>query len=458
MSNAILNAQASSAVCSTINESGGLVNPFVYQESGRLAPPHSVQVLNITPSGGSFGASKSITFDIAKNGMLTGCWLKLTMPQPTGDAERDATDTEASGQAELGSGALQLDTANESTFHALGFYKYIQEVRLETSGRVVESLDQYSMMARISDLPYGKRRAVEQSALMAGDVPRDNSYDVCLWLPFYFSSDPRYSPNTVFAEPHRVVVTFSNLEIFHKEDAQGGGESNIEKFISPGNSTDQELICKYHQLADKDLDATVSANQADGLLSQLVPIMKSEATFTSTPPATTSTSAKATKTETVELKENDAVSAIYVCVTQEGTEQSSHGNTVASALRHQAPLEITRIKLTFNGTAVMDVPGTWLQYFGRVTGGDGTDSNAPSGMQHIYKIDFGLLDLGAGSTSNCVALREISSPRLEVTYVYNNPATVPVAAQPHHIHVRYETRAFLTTNSNSGRVQLSISS
>ena len=448
MSNAILNAQASSAVCSTINESGGLVNPFVYQESGRLAPPHSVQVLNVTKSGGSMGASKSITFDIAKNGMLTGCWLKLTMPAPTGDAVRLDADTEASGQAETGANAIDVGGAsNTSTFHAMGFYKYLSEVRLETSGRVVESLDLYSIMARISDLPYGRRRAVEQASFMAGDIPQNSAYEVCLWLPFYFAADPRYAPNTVFAEPHRVVCTFSDLKIFH--------HSGDDEFISPGLATDQELICKYHQLADKDLDATVSANQADGLLSQLVPIMKSEATFTSTPPATQSSNTKATKTETVELKENDAVTAIYICVTQEGTSATAHGTTVASALRHQAPLEITNVKLTFNGTAVMDVPGTWLQYFGRVTGGDGTDSNAPSGMQHIYKIDFGLLDLGKGSTSNCVGLREISSPRCEISYVYNNPSS---AAQAHAIHVRYETRAFLTTNSNSGRVQLSISS
>jgi len=39
MSSAILNAQASSAVVATVNSSSGLVEPFVYQETGRLTSP-----------------------------------------------------------------------------------------------------------------------------------------------------------------------------------------------------------------------------------------------------------------------------------------------------------------------------------------------------------------------------------------------------------------------------------
>ena len=73
-----------------------------------------------------------------------------------------------------------------------------------------------------------------------------------------------------------------------------------------------------------------------------------------------------------------------------------------------------------------------------------------SSLEHVYCIDFSLLP-GFG-TSNCVALRELSSPKLIITYEHGTTSEV------HHVHVRYESRAFLTTNSNSGRIQLSISS
>ena len=62
----------------------------------------------------------------------------------------------------------------------------IESVTLQTSGRVIEQLDRPAILARLSDLPYGKRRACEEAARMGGNPDHyDEVYNIVVWLPFY---------------------------------------------------------------------------------------------------------------------------------------------------------------------------------------------------------------------------------------------------------------------------------
>ncbi len=439
MSNPINTSNQSSAIVATINESGGLRVPHVYSEENRLVPPHAIQILPV-PAEGTVGASKSVTFQIPKVGFLQGVWLNFTMPSD-GDAEQGA-EIATDAQTETQAGAVITQSASDDDgFNALGAYQCIREIRCETSGRTIESLDAASILARISDLPYGKRRAVEHAARMAGD-PDDynNPYNVCLWVPFWFNSDapgagdPRYSYNTLFNEPMRIVLSFSDCKCLYKT----GSDFAVHA------PTDAEVLCRYNILDDKSLDMVVQENQGSGMLSQLITVMKPESDYSHT-----SESSGTTSTAQIDLKENDAVTAIYFTVERDSTAATS---SYAGALKTKAPLEVKNVQLKFNNTSVFDVPGTWLQHFGRVgQEGDGTDAGGPSSMRYVYKLDFALLP-GMGLTSNTVAMRELSSPQLIVTYRHNGTST------EHKIKVRYATKSFLTVASNSGRVSLSISS
>ena len=443
MSSAILNAQASSAVVATVNSSSGLVEPFVYQETGRLTSPGAVQLLNVPSDNAAVTAGRSHSFSIPKNGLLTGIWVELNMPSHTDAASADVA-TEA--QTEDAAGALLLQTRDTQGFGATGLYGLIASARIETSGRVIEELDLQSILARISDLSYGERRAVEQAACMAGDARYGSAYKKCIWLPFYFNAqhpgggDPRYAWNSLFNEPLRCVITLSDCKVlFHAATDDDG--------MTVSAPTQMDLLCKYHVPSDAAMDAIVNKNYGSGMLSQLVSVMRPEADYSFTSNANVG-GKRVTDTHTVDLKTNEAIEAIYFTATEE-TDAFDAG--YSNALKNKAPLEIDTVELKFNNSSVFACTGEWCKHFGRVGGhGDGTDASFGNSMQYVYKLDFATIR-GTGTTG-IIATRELSNPQLVLG------VRTRVAGRAHKIHVRYSTKAFLTTNANSGRVSLSISS
>ena len=444
MSSAILNAQASSAVVATVNSSSGLVEPFVYQETGRLTSPGAVQLLNVPSDNAAVTAGRSHSFSIPKNGLLTGMWLELNMPAHNDTAAGDVS-TEA--QTETAAGALLLPTRDTQGFGATGLYGLIASARIETSGRIIEELDLHSILSRISDLSYGERRAVEQAACMAGDARYGSTYKKCIWLPFYFNAehpgggDPRYAWNSLFNEPLRCVITLSDCKVlFHA--------ATDDDAMTVSKPTQMDLLCKYHVPSDAAMDAIVNKNYGSGMLSQLVSVMRPEADF-----SFDGADAAGTVVSTVDLKTNEAIEKIYFMATRD---EDAFTAGYANALKNRAPLEIDTVELKFNNSSVFACPGEWVKHFGRVSGhGDGTDASFGNSMQYVYCLDFATIR-GTG-TSGIIATRELSNPQLVVTVrtAANKDAGTN---DKHKIHVRYSTKAFLTTNANSGRVSLSISS
>jgi len=472
MSNPILTSNQSSAVVATINEST-TKNPWVYNETNRLTVPHAMQILNIDRSSGTVGANKTFSFDVAKNGVCQGMWLNMSFGQldMSDGATTSSSASIASGATVVGGGAHHHSDASHEYDHtvtgthshtisgnvslssiggtdtttALGILDCIDNIRLTTSGRIIERLDKYQILARYSSMPAATREALSRACYMGMDIPDNKNFSAQLFLPFYFTqSCERYGILTNFEEPHRVEVTLSDCKWIMK----GAVFTTLEpKKDSDLSST--RLLCHYRQLDEPQMNEIVSKNYGDGLLSRVVQISKTEAVKELKSGSAVSTSERHSAGQTIELKENEAVRAMYVILVDRAAPTS-----VAACKTKRVPKEIAHFRLTFNNTTVMDVPGSFVQTFGRWSldgrNGDGSPvAYGVAGMHHVYKIDFGL-DHGTELT-NVVAFRELSNPKLTVWPVGSTSET-------DELHVIYETATFLSCSSSTGRVQLSISS
>lgn len=441
--NSILASNASSAVVATVRQST-LKNPFAYSERD-LVPPHALQHLTVAKSGGSVGASSTVNFDIPKQGYACGMWLVLDMPA----LNVAASDTVADGSVDAdGNPITDAIGTNVDSIHPAGLYECIKEVRLETSGRVIESLSRENIMARLSNLPFGARGACERAARMAGDAEDNSTYKAVLYLPFFmYKNEYKYSINTSFSEPHRVSVSFTDCT------CKITTESTATAYTAH-TPTDGQLLVHYRNLDDQDQDATINANYGDGLLSRLITRQVNEAVHTVSAAEIGATAPGHTNTVStkIDLRQTDAVSAIYVQVKCPKHTLTAGAGNLKKFLQMGAPLRCKSIKLTASGMTIADVPAEFLQFFGRWghgSGGDGMPAYSASGLDYVYKLDF---TTGQGEHTGIVSLRELSNPRLEIEFY---PA---FASQPHEVFVSYDAETFLSENASTGRVTLSIAS
>ncbi len=436
MSNPVLQSAQSSAVVATLRESD-TVNPFVYNEKGRIVSPHSMSLLKITKSSGSVGASKTCSFDISKNGLLTGLYLELSMPG-VNIADGETVDNNL---AETAAGASGAFGTNAKGFTVMGILSCIDNIVLQTSGRQLERLSRFQMLARYSSLPASKKVAVQESLRFA-QQPDDNvAYTAVMWLPFYFFREmEKYHYNTSFNEPLRLDITLGDCKYMQTAAQLTGGNLEVHA------PTEIECVAQYRQLDARDEDALVNSQYGDGLLSQCVSMMKEEAikVFES--------AASGLSTVTFDLKENLCVSKIYIMVTNPNSIAATDAYNVTLQQRDVAT-EIDSIKLTASGVNIIDCHGDLLKYFGKWGEHDSANvshGNGERAFENIYCIDFTTTHKGH---TNTVAFRELSTPRLELGVKCRTASKAG-----YEVRVMYETTTFLSTSSATGRVQLSISS
>ncbi len=428
--NPILASAESSAVIATIRESKQ-VNPWVYNESERLTVPHAMQLLNVPVSSGTVAAGRSFTLELPKNGQLQQIWLKMSMPA--------VNIADGDNEAVSGDGT-PTTTVNVEGFKRLGLLDCIDEIRLESSGRVHEQLSKHQILQRLSDLPFAQRTAAQQSYRM-GMQPDDNvAYDASLLLPFFWYKDgARYGIDTDFQEAMRVVVKLNSCECVYVGTA----------FVAHA-PTACEAICEYRQWDDATKQQVISANYGGGMLSRVVRLSAEEATATDSTPGTAGT----VKSVSIDLKESDVITGFYITVECPDTNAT---DTYINAIKNGAPCELKEVELKFAGQTVLNVPGEFLQYYGRDygrpdahSGDNGITSHGDNSlMRFVYKVSF---DAMGTSLGNAVALREISRAQLRVNYV------VAATNRVHNIHIGYEKVSFLTVAASTGRTNLSISS
>lgn len=364
--NPILASAESSAVIATIRESKQ-VNPWVYNESERLTVPHAMQLLNVPVSSGTVAAGRSFTLELPKNGQLQQIWLKMSMPALNiADGDNNSVSEDGAPTA----------TVNVAGFKRLGLLDCIDEIRLESSGRVHEQLSKHQILQRLSDLPFAQRTAAQQSYRM-GLQPEDNvAYNSCLLLPFFWYKDgARYGIDTDFQEAMRVVVKLNSCEIAYVGSA----------FVAHA-PTACEAICEYRQWDDATKQQVISSNYGGGMLSRVVRLSAEEATATDTPTGAAGT----VKSVSIDLKESDVITGFYITVECPDTNATT---TYPDAIKNGAPCELKEVELKFAGQTVLNVPGEFLQFYGRDYGrpdahsGDNgittRDDNSQIGRAHV---------------------------------------------------------------------------
>lgn len=440
MSNTIINSNSNSALVSTLLESeNAVVNPFVYAEKN-IVPPHSVQMVSIPPlNTANIVASGTLDYDVPKQGIVRRMLLDLVITKVVNSDIRSKTN------------------------HLNAF----ESVELLSSGRRISLLTREGMMAKISDMPYTQRQAyinalnMGAASMTGANIAADR---IVFPLDFFFNDGNRHALVTNFLEPLRVRVRLSPLNYHIDKDSTGSANDGA---LKPPTISQANLLIEYRELPNVFTDKLIEQNYGDGMLTQLINQFSYETPKTFT---VTSTNTEHQKVE-VELKETSAVKALYVVceVRSEGQQAASPTDTIQAGM--DIPLPLKSVKLEAGGQTIMDVPGEYLQFWGRTddsrnkyyssglqTGaGSGTDDH---NLHFVYKIDFGM---GKEDTSNVVSFRELSSKKLTLHLLRELNDTsghgrgfAGLQGKTGTVQVIYETAQLMTTQSSTGRVNLSL--
>lgn len=451
MSNVILNSNQNSALISTLRESdssGSIRSPVIYAED-TIGPPHSIQIQAIEPVNTLTDyADKTISFDLPKQGYLCRMCLHFQVSH--------TTKTASSTKLDVGTG--------------MGFLNYIDSVELLSSGRRVQEFDKYTILAKMSDQPHHYVKSYEEALKLGsagvsiGATDSTNTTDVLLPLDMTFTSSLRHALNMDFVEPLRLRVRFApNTGIMRTKTISGASYAALASDIP-----DVKLICEYRQLAASDADSAVQSNFGTGQLTQLV------STFAKAVPVRGGSAfledaddGETEKPIVCNLTENAAVESLYVMCTVDSADALSKGNGGSAPARtnvfedSDTPLPIARIVFEASGQVIMDVPGEYLQHFGKRQ--DGVQRYAGTGLNadktaYVYKIEFGYDNRFC---SNVVSFRELSNPRLTIYPARHKGTkytrTAHLSACTPTMRVVYETKQLMTTSAANGRVNLSIS-
>lgn len=437
MSNTIINSNSNSALVSTLLESeNAVVNPFVYAEKN-IVPPHSVQIVSIPPlNTANIVANGTLDYDVPKQGIVRRMLLDCAFTKTTASDAKSKTN----------------------------YLNAFESVELLSSGRRISLLTREGILAKMSDMPYTQRQAYINAFDMGdGDfagpgtdasVAEDR---IVFPLDFFFNDSNKYALITNFLEPLRVRVKLSGLN-FHIDAGTA---------LKPPTISQANLMLEYRELPNVFTDKLIEQNYGDGMLTQLINQYSYETPKTF---QITTTNTEHQKVE-VELKETGAVKAMYVIAEVRSEGQQATPPTAVIQDGMDIPLPLKSLKLEAGGQVVMDVPGEYLQFWGRTD--DSKNKYYSSGVQttnagqdahnihFVYKVDFGM---GKEDTSNVVSFRELASKKLTVHLLRElNDNTGHGRGLPDiqgltgTVQVIYETASLMTTQSSTGRVNLSLS-
>ena len=434
MSNTIINSNSNSALVSTLLESeNAVVNPFVYAEKN-IVPPHSVQIVSIPPlNTANIVANGTLDYDVPKQGIVRRMLLDCAFTKLTGADKKSKTN----------------------------YLNAFESVELLSSGRRISLLTREGILAKMSDMPYTQRQAYinafDMGSSTFGSATSIAEDRIVFPLDFFFNDSNKYALITNFLEPLRVRVKLSGLN-FHIDAGTA---------LKPPTISQANLMLEYRELPNVFTDKLIEQNYGDGMLTQLINQYSYETPKTF---AITATNTEHQKVE-VELKETGAVKAMYVIaqVRSEGQQATPPTDAIQQGL--DIPLPIKSLKLEAGGQVVMDVPGEYLQFWGRTD--DSKNKYYSSGVQttttaqdahnthFVYKVDFGM---GKEDTSNVVSFRELASKKLTVHLLreLNNDTghgrgLAGIQGLTGTVQVIYETASLMTTQSSTGRVNLSLS-
>lgn len=437
MSNTIINSNSNSALVSTLLESeNAVVNPFIYAEKN-IVPPHSVQIVSIPPlNTANIVANGTLDYDVPKQGVVRRMLLDCIFTKQV----------------------------NADVCSPTNFLNAFESIELLSSGRRISLLTREGILAKISDLPYQQRQAyVNAFHMNAHDhltAADKMAHRVVFPLDFFFTDSNKYALITNFLEPLRVRVKLSGLN-FQIDNGTA---------LKPPVASQVNLMLEYRELPNVFTDKLIEQNYGDGMLTQLINQLTYETPKTFTMTSTTSESQKIE----VELKETGAVKSMYIICEVRSEGQQANPPTTAIQQGMDIPLPFVSVKLEAGGQVIMDVPAEYLQYWGRtcddrtkyytnasVGSNSATNKTDNHNIQFVYKIDFGM---GKEDTSNVVSFRELSNKKLVVHLLRElddadgfGHGFAGLQGKTATLQVIYETAQLMTTQSSTGRINLSLS-
>jgi hypothetical protein len=138
MSNVILNSNQNSALVSTIRESDSAIKQFAVYSEDQIAPPHSLQILQIEPVNTLDDyKSRTISWDLPKQGYLCRVTLEFLYTYTAASATNDHMTK-------------------------LGLLNCIDSIELLSSGRRIQEFSREVILAKMSDNPSHIGKAYEE--------------------------------------------------------------------------------------------------------------------------------------------------------------------------------------------------------------------------------------------------------------------------------------------------------
>ena len=440
----MLQSDAASALLATINESANTSrNEFVYSETSNVVPYQSVQWDNISPASlpNVITGGNTVHFDVSKMGILTKAVLGLTFT---------VKSSVATGTAR---GHLCPNA----------FLNCINEVVLTSGGRTISRLTQAGIMARMSekteDVKLGYVDATQMDSSAKAFIPSGIAADTDVEHPFllnldFFFQENKYALQTNFLQPIRLSVSFNTIS-----NVALATTTTVGIMTSGGvglqGSKEPTLYVQYRNLADPVDQATIQANYADGLLTQVVENMSYENPLTLVPaPGAVNTAVD----YIFPLKDTSCIECIYLMVM---VNPEDNTNTSVTQTGTCCPAELQgNIIFRSNGTNFIDIPAKLLKTYGiqsqqgrNAFGSSKYSTQADGNLQNIYCIDFtsGMVD--STIISNLLSLRELSNPEIRFRY----SPTTDNASKSTTAYVSYCRRELASTISNTGRYSISLS-
>jgi hypothetical protein len=247
MSNVILNSNQNSALVSTVRKSDSAIKQFAIYSEDQIAPPHSLQILQIEPVNTLDDyKGRTISWDLPKQGYLCRVTLEFLYNYDSMSATHDHMTP-------------------------LGLLNCIDSIELLSSGRRIQEFLREVILAKMSDNPSHIGQAYEEGIGVitepSGATAGAAQIRCLLPLDMTFSSSLRHSINCDFVEPLRLRVRFTGGDIGRTWDAAAIHYN--AKFVNI-SIKDAKLICEYRQLAASDADAVVQANFGSGQMTSLV--------------------------------------------------------------------------------------------------------------------------------------------------------------------------------------------
>lgn len=419
MANVQNNSNANSSLVNTMLGSDSLMNPNVYSTK-MIVPPHALTYSPMDPSNGSVISDGSTTnFTINKYGIISQILFSYD-------------------KTVVGSGAGDKTVA----FAVNDVFSVIEKVELLSSSRVISTLTRYDLMAQFSSLPLDTFIAIDEgcvkprTVVVAGTASKTETYTIPLC--FGFMLDQKTQLNASFLEPLSVkiyygktlatpavantVVSIGNPKImvrYKNYQEEANAKILAENFE---NSTLNMLLCRYY---DENRSSLITTVDAPG----------------------------ETRTLQVELKNTDCVEDFYFVLVRSEVGTSA---TVPGDYINFMPQPITNLKFSGSGQEFCNLNESQLNYgridsygFAHVLPATASGSN----LARIKTFQTGIYD--SHVMENCLSLREINNPLVEVTF--NAVADSTGFARQYSLYVVEKCSSIYAINSATGSLNISLS-